>query len=167
MFNHKIKIVVLMIFCTSLMGSEANAVELIVRLSSTYEKLERSYVVDTKNGKFNAVTDAIRGRELQSSNKYKVVDANVVLGSKKIYEAHHILFQGTDGGSDIVVVQKSRDSFSNPWRMLRAISGHPVTMKKITMLVLEDEKIVKTIKLFDQVSYDSWRARLWHAGPSE
>ncbi|MBS1994650.1 MAG: hypothetical protein JSS86_00010 [Cyanobacteria bacterium SZAS LIN-2] len=140
-------------------------VSLAVAAPVTVDVLEKS-TGQTTSVQFDAKTAAIRPAspgarlEIPQLARYAVVDRSLVVGGVAISKADDLLYQCEADGFDIVVVRVEHNSFSNPFRWLTALAGHPIQVSTIYIETIKDKTIVARREIvFKPASYE-WAAKV-------
>lgn len=151
--------------CLMLVGllftNNSFALDIVISISEKFTDTEIEFGYDSIHGSLGPSTGLAKGDNLEAIKKYSIVNSKLVIQDKEITKARNILFQGQTDGKDFVVISYSRNSFSSPWRLLRAFVGHPAVIKKITLLIIKDKNIINEELLTNRESYSSWAANVW------
>lgn len=106
-------------------------------------------------------TQAIAGEELSPINKYTSRQGKLYSNDIVLTDANEVLFQCEVDGVDLVVVRDGYNSFSNPIRILAALSGHPVQVSKIVLLKASNNKILFKREIMRKAAAYHWAVRVF------
>jgi hypothetical protein len=117
------------------------------------------YAVDIESG-HTVEAPAAPCRELPVADKFRIEDDHLFFGSIRLTKAYDLLVQGKANGSDIAVVRYEYNSFANPWRILIALSGHPVQVSQIEIVVVKGDRLRSQTTLERRAAAYKWKAAL-------
>jgi len=151
-----------------ILSSSAYATEVRLTLYEARTKQTTFHALDLSTGVLKPAA-AAGTVELPSISEYRVRNEHVetASGGALDAEADEILCQATADDLDVLVVRHEYNSFSNPLYWLAAISGHPIQVSKIVLLLVRDRKVERSIELRREPSSYHWEATLFEALPNK
>ncbi len=147
----------------SLVAGTANADEVKFSLLEKYNALGK-YTNRITYYSYDTHSNALRttrpepGTAKASEGPFKVTEhRKLALGARELTGADQILFQGRTGNAWFLIVTDEYNSL-NPLHWVSAISGHPIQVTKVLILVVRDDKLVVEKEVTGKgASYD-WQA---------
>lgn len=134
----------------------AEAVEPRVSLYEKQTGTTTAYAFDAEHGRVRKLKKA-RGEVLPRIESYRIESRNLC-AAVCLIEADEILFQGRLGDTDVVVVRKEYNSFSDPLRWLAAESGHPVQVSSIRVVAISAGRLRAKAELTRRAASYHWTA---------
>lgn len=105
---------------------------------------------------------SITGTELPQIAKYAAQNRKLMLNDVLIADADDVLFQCEFDGMDIVIVREVHNSFSGPLKLLSAMSGHPVQVSKIMLILIKDKLVINKKEIKRKDSAYRWIAHVYN-----
>lgn len=100
------------------------------------------------------------GAELPQIQKYKVSARKLANNAIALADADEILYQCKIGEIDLIVVRVENNSFSNPMKLLSALSGHPVQVSRIVILTIDNDRVISEKEVTSRDSSYGWAAKV-------
>ena len=138
----------------------AHAADLVVAVKETKTGRESFFRIDTDSLRVMKSKQPATNQPLPKITRYKVEKERLIAGDESLMKAENILFQGSAGDADFVVVRREHNSFSNPLRVLSAIAGHPIQVSKIVIVKIAGGKIAGDRELARRASSYDWTATI-------
>ncbi|MFZ6709586.1 hypothetical protein [Undibacterium sp. TC9W] len=104
---------------------------------------------------------SITGSELPQIAKYVSKNRKLMFDDAVLADADTILFQCELDGVDIVVVREEYNSYFGPLKLLSAMSGHPIQVSKIILIVIKDKVIVDKKEIERKESAYVWLVHMY------
>ncbi|MFZ6780780.1 hypothetical protein ACO0LD_28440 [Undibacterium sp. Ji83W] len=121
---------------------------------------QTNYIVSTPDIKLHKIA-SITGSELPQIERYISKNRKLILDELVLADADEILFQCELDGIDIVVVREEYNSFLGPLKLLSAMSGHPIQVDKIILMVIKNNAVAETKEIKRKESVSRWLARVY------
>lgn len=137
-------------------GAQASAFTVVVTEQKTAKVSD--FVADT--GAKRVELSTRRGSPLPETQSFSIQDRHLIYGSHPITAADDLLSQGRSGALDIAVVREEYNSFSNPFRIMAALAGHPIQVSKIKLIAAGEGRLVWEQELVREPSSYQWSALL-------
>ena len=119
--------------------------------------LETVFYLDLENLKIEPESK-IYGDSIPKTSVYRISNRLIIKDSIVIGPGDDLLYQCNLNSLDVLIIRKEYNSFSNPIRILMAISGHPVQVSEIR-IVVRNEKT----NLMEEVLRRKKNAYNWYA----
>ncbi len=145
-----------------LVVAHANAEDLLLSLHEVKSQATTNFLLNLKTGKADVVSGDT-GDPLIASNVYVVRDWKLVqpVDGKTLIDASQILFQTRVADLDVLIIRDEYNSFSNPFRWLSALAGHPVQVSKILWITIKNGDVIYSVELRREPSSYEWTAGLF------
>lgn len=145
-----------------LVVARANAEDLLLSLREVKSQATTNFLLNLETGKANVVSGGT-GDPLMSSDVYIVRDWKLVpaVDGKALIDASQILFQTKVEDLDVLIIRDEYNSFSNPFRWLSALAGHPVQVSKILWITIKNGNVIYSVELRREPSSYEWTAGLF------
>jgi len=98
--------------------------------------------------------------EIPQSSNFSLVNRKLMVDGIATSAADDILYQCSVDGFDLIVVRVEHNSFSNPFRWLTALSGHPIQVSTIYVLKIKDHEVLKRREIVHKPASYEWRATI-------
>lgn len=148
----RLLVIVLMLFYAT-----AHATDLVVAVKEAKTGREKFFRVETDSLRVRK-TQTTNGQALANVTTYRIEKRKLMTGDQRLIKADDILFQGSAGDSDFVVVRQEYNSLCCPHRVLSAFAGHPVQVSKVMIVKVEGGKVAGHRKLAGRASSYDWAA---------
>lgn len=139
----------------ALLTSMARANDVQLSLLETDASEQLYYSLNIREIKLREIA-AIDGTQLAQTQKYSSNNGKLVTNGIALATADEILFQCEVDGVDLVVVRDEYNSFLGPLKLLYAISGHPVQVSKIVLLVIVNNVVASEREIIRKESAYRW-----------
>jgi hypothetical protein len=146
-------------FCLLLGQTPTGKHDVIIQLYEELTKEYSHYVLNVKSIELLRV-DSTTGSQISEIKKYSIHDRRLFCPGNVLLDADDVLFQGELDGMDFIVVREEYNSFSNPWRILRLLAGHPVQVSRIIVLVVKNGKAIVEEEIVKKPSSYDWQAKI-------
>lgn len=143
------------IFMLLFYPNEVFAGEVQIALFEQRISEQSGFLFDTGSMKLRKVQTAV-GVELPTIARYESRAGKLYSNGTALAEADEVLFQCEVDEVDLVVVRDEYNSFSNPLRILSALSGHPVQVSKIVILTIANGQVEAEKELTRKPSSYGW-----------
>jgi hypothetical protein len=142
-----------------LLSSLASASPVRVDVSEKSTGLTTSYSFDVTSSTLRK-SETVSTKDIPQASVYSVVDRKLVARGFAVSAADDILYQCPIDGFDVVVVRAEHNSFSNPFRVLVAFSGHPIQVSTIYILKIKDHVVVSRQEVIHKPASYEWSAKV-------
>ncbi|MFZ6643170.1 hypothetical protein ACO0LL_25850 [Undibacterium sp. TC4M20W] len=139
-----------LLYSTSVLASEVQ-----LSLQEEYKDQKTNYTVSIPDIRLHKI-DSITGAELPQIAKYVSKNRKLMLDDAVLADADNVLFQCESDGMDIVVIREEYNSFFGPLKLLSAMSGHPIQVSKIFLIVIKDKVVVDKKEIKRKESAYTW-----------
>ncbi|MFZ6875926.1 hypothetical protein ACO0LF_28020 [Undibacterium sp. Di27W] len=136
------------------------ASEVQLSLQAKNNVLQANYSVSLPEITLHKIA-SITGQELPQIARYTSKNRKLMLDELALADADEVLFQSELDNLDIVIIHHQYNSFLGPLKLLSAMSGHPVQVDKIILLVVKSKAVIETKEITKQESTSHWLAYIY------
>lgn len=153
------KLTILILIASLMLVNQVLALDAVV---TEMEGTKRTYVfhIDLSKHTIGATTNT-PGKTIPPIQHYVTKnDRHFWAEGNRFGKADDILTQIHTEDADLLLVRREHNSFWTPLRFLFAISGHPIQVSSIWLVVIRDKKEVWSAKLVSRDSIYRWQASI-------